>query len=82
MIRISVFILKDDILLEKQRAIAVRTLVNQGYKPHEAESKAVELVSDVQCVFTTSTESNEVSPKVIARDVAGDKKYRTQVSSY
>lgn len=82
MIRISVYILKDDILLEKQRAVAVRTLIRQGYYPQVAETMAVEQVSDVQCVFTTSTDSNEVSPKAIAKDIAGDKKYRTRISSF
>lgn len=78
--RITVFILKDTVLLEKQRTVEVKTLVRQGMTPQEAETESAKRISDVQCVYAINTTSKEVTPRAIISDIVGDKRYRTQIS--
>lgn len=78
--RITVFILKDSILLEKQRLAEAKAFERQGMTPQDASVEAAKKVSDVQCVYAVTTTSKEVTPRSIVKDIVGDKHYRTQVS--
>lgn len=78
--RISVFILKDTTLLDKQVRVATRTLENKGVNPKEALEQAQKSVSDIQCSYTVVTNSREINPKDIINDIVGDKRYRTRIS--
>lgn len=81
MIRISIFILKDTLLLEKQRVVCAKTLRNQGMNPQLAVEEAFKAISDVQCVYSVVSAGKEVSAPAIANDVTQGKAYRMTVSS-
>ena len=80
--RVTVFILKDSLLLDKQRKVQTRTYIREGYAEPAARTAAAEKISDVQCVYAITINSTEVSTKTIAKEVAGDKSYRLHVSSF
>lgn len=81
MLRISIFILKDTLLLEKQRTVYAKTLINQGYHPQVAVTEAQAAISDVQCAYNVITNGKEVNASAIANDAAQGKAYRMTVSS-
>lgn len=77
---ISIFILKDTYLLDKQIGVAARTLENKGMPRKEAFERAQKETSDIQCSYRVLTNSREVNPRDIVYGVVGDKRYRTQIS--
>jgi len=77
---ISIFILKDTVLLEKQVGIVARTLENKGMARKEALEQAQKEVSDIQCSYRVLSTSREVNARDIVNDIVGDKRYRTRIS--
>ncbi len=80
MIRIVISLLKDELLLEKQRTVFAKTLINRGEKPQMAYAEAKKCVSDVQCTYNVTSDSKEVNPHDIINDVVQRRPYRVVVS--